>query len=233
VSTRALAAPLLYQDPSLLTISAFNDNGQLRYASDPSAVYRSDFFPGLGWLLSRRLWEELGPKWPEEKGFWDDWMREPPQRRGRSSIRPEVSRSRTFGQKGTSMSQFYTKYLAPIQFDPSGGVSWIGRDLTPLLKEKYEANFHALLKMARVVLLNEALALGHSADADGAPVRVMYSSAKELKTISHELGIMEDLKAGVPRTGYHGVIQLRMGRTPVLLAPSYKVDQDITKPITT
>jgi alpha-1,3-mannosyl-glycoprotein beta-1,2-N-acetylglucosaminyltransferase len=67
-------APLLYQDASLLTVSAFNDNGQPRYASDETAVHRSNFFPGLGWLLTRRLWDELDAKWPEEKGFWDDWM---------------------------------------------------------------------------------------------------------------------------------------------------------------
>lgn len=68
------AAPLLYQDASLLAVSAFNDNGQPRYASDETVVHRSDFFPGLGWLLTRRLWDELDAKWPEEKGFWDDWM---------------------------------------------------------------------------------------------------------------------------------------------------------------
>jgi len=28
---------------------------------------------GLGWLLTRRLWGELKGKWPDEKGFWDDW----------------------------------------------------------------------------------------------------------------------------------------------------------------
>ena len=42
------------------------------------------------------------------------------------------------------------------------------------------------------------------------------------------LGLMEDLKAGVPRTAYHGVILLRMGGRRVFISPSYKVDQDIT-----
>ena len=27
-------------------------------------LYRSDFFPGLGWMLKKNLWEELKPKWP-------------------------------------------------------------------------------------------------------------------------------------------------------------------------
>ena len=33
------------QDESLLCVSAFNDNGQEKYASDPEAIHRSDFFP--------------------------------------------------------------------------------------------------------------------------------------------------------------------------------------------
>jgi alpha-1,3-mannosyl-glycoprotein beta-1,2-N-acetylglucosaminyltransferase len=29
------------------------------------ALYRSDFFPGLGWMLTKDLWQELSPKWPK------------------------------------------------------------------------------------------------------------------------------------------------------------------------
>ena len=76
------AAPLLDADPTLLCVSAWSDNGQAKYAADASALYRSDFFPGLGWLMTRRLWDEVGGRWPDERGFWDDWLREPPQRRG-------------------------------------------------------------------------------------------------------------------------------------------------------
>jgi alpha-1,3-mannosyl-glycoprotein beta-1,2-N-acetylglucosaminyltransferase len=28
-------------------------------------------------MMSRKLWNELHPKWP--LGFWDDWLREPEQ----------------------------------------------------------------------------------------------------------------------------------------------------------
>ena len=27
-------------------------------------LYRTDFFPGLGWMLTKALWKELKPKWP-------------------------------------------------------------------------------------------------------------------------------------------------------------------------
>ena len=105
-------AALLRKDPSLWTVTAWNDNGLERFAKDPAKLYRSDFFGGLGWIMTRRLWEELGPKWP--KGYWDDWMREPPQRKGRSCIRPEVSRTTTFGKEGSSNGQFFDSHLSKM-----------------------------------------------------------------------------------------------------------------------
>lgn len=65
-----------------------------------SILYRTDFFPGLGWMMTKELWDELGPKWP--RSYWDDWVRAPEQRANRACIRPEVSRTRTFGKKGVS-----------------------------------------------------------------------------------------------------------------------------------
>lgn len=34
--------------------------------------------------------------------YWDDWMRRPEQRKDRACIRPEISRTRTFGKIGVS-----------------------------------------------------------------------------------------------------------------------------------
>lgn len=82
-------APLLDQDSTLLTVSSFNDNGKEGKIKDPTRVLRSDFFPGLGWMMNRKLWDtELASKWPG--GYWDDWLREPAQRQGRHILRPEV-----------------------------------------------------------------------------------------------------------------------------------------------
>ncbi|KAM7315863.1 alpha-1,3-mannosyl-glycoprotein 2-beta-N-acetylglucosaminyltransferase [Ixodes scapularis] len=69
-------------------------------AEDSEHLHRSDFFPGLGWMLTKDLWLELHTKWP--KSFWDDWIRQPEQRRDRACIRPEVSRTKTFGKIGVS-----------------------------------------------------------------------------------------------------------------------------------
>lgn len=83
-------------------ISAWNDNGKEGLINTTAAdlLYRTDFFPGLGWMLSSKLWAELSPKWPTS--FWDDWIRNPEQRKNRACIRPEVSRTRTFGKIGVS-----------------------------------------------------------------------------------------------------------------------------------
>lgn len=60
----ASTSKILDKDPSLLAVSAFNDNGHL--VNDPKRLVRSDFFPGLGWMMTRSLWkDELEAKWPE------------------------------------------------------------------------------------------------------------------------------------------------------------------------
>ena len=45
-------APALDADPTLLAVSAYNDNGGARLAGNACAVYRTRWFPGLGWLAS-------------------------------------------------------------------------------------------------------------------------------------------------------------------------------------
>lgn len=59
--------PLLVSDNSLWCVSAWNDNGKAGLVDDNAAdvLYRTDFFPGLGWMLTRQLWTELSPKWPK------------------------------------------------------------------------------------------------------------------------------------------------------------------------
>ena len=59
---------LLHDDETLMCISSWNDNGKQELVSDSKSFFRTDFFPGLGWMLSRRLWTELKPKWPG--AFW-------------------------------------------------------------------------------------------------------------------------------------------------------------------
>jgi len=65
-------------------------------------------------MINKRIWEELSPKWP--KGYWDDWLREPENRKGRHTLHPEICRTYHFGEKGTSNSQ-YSSYLTNIHLN--------------------------------------------------------------------------------------------------------------------
>ena len=44
------------------------------------AQFRTSYFPGLGWMMRRQLWEELSPKFPRQA--WDHWFRLPTTAQG-------------------------------------------------------------------------------------------------------------------------------------------------------
>ncbi|NWI39129.1 MGAT1 acetylglucosaminyltransferase, partial [Picathartes gymnocephalus] len=207
--------PLLQRDPSLWCISAWNDNGKegLVDAGHAELLYRTDFFPGLGWLLLAELWDELEPKWPP--AFWDDWMRQPEQRRGRSCVRPEVSRTMTFGRKGVSHGQFFDQYLKFIKLNDRF-VPFTQLDLSYLKKEEYERLFLQQVYSAPEVKLEE---LQKDAGRDLGPVRLQYRGRDSFKALAKALGLMDDLKSGVPRAGYRGVVSFVCRGRRVFLAP--------------
>ena len=55
----AATAPLLDADPSLYCVSSWNDHGQKQFVTDSTRLLRSDFFPGLGWMLTREIWQDI------------------------------------------------------------------------------------------------------------------------------------------------------------------------------
>lgn len=184
---------------------------------DPSKaelLYRTDFFPGLGWMLLKEMWDELEVKWPS--AFWDDWMRQPEQRKDRSCIRPEISRTITFGRKGVSLGQFFDQYLRYIKLN-TDFVPFTKQDLSFLLKEKYDERFIMEVYSAPLVKI-EDLQQGGSLRGPG-PYRVQYSSRDSFKVFARNLGVMDDLKSGVPRTGYRGIVSFLYRGRRLFLAP--------------
>uniref|UniRef100_A0A3P8U465 Alpha-1,3-mannosyl-glycoprotein 2-beta-N-acetylglucosaminyltransferase n=1 Tax=Amphiprion percula TaxID=161767 RepID=A0A3P8U465_AMPPE len=207
--------PLLKSDPSLWCVSAWNDNGRDGYVDPGKAdlLYRTDFFPGLGWMLVREVWDELEPKWPAS--FWDDWMRQPEQRRDRACIRPEVSRTLTFGRQGVSLGQFFDKYLRYIKLNTEF-VPFTKLDLSYLKEETYKQNFEKEVYSAPVVTY-EAVKQGQLTGPG--PFRLQYSSKDSFKIMAKNLGVMDDLKSGVPRAGYRGVVSFISRGRRIYLAP--------------
>ncbi|KAJ8599347.1 hypothetical protein CTAYLR_005357 [Chrysophaeum taylorii] len=208
----AAVAPILDADKTLLAASAWNDNGQAGKVKAPDKVVRSDFFPGLGWMLTSDVWRELEPKWPE--GYWDDWLREPAQRKGRHVLRPEICRTFHLATRGTSNNQ-YGAFLKKIQLYEGDPVDFVARrdELAKTLDlEAYDTRFGNDLRNARLLASPDDLA---SLSGPGA-VRIEYVTVEDrpgasFPALARRLGIMDNVKAGVPRAAYRGVVQFWHG----------------------
>ncbi|KAH8397097.1 hypothetical protein KR215_008529 [Drosophila sulfurigaster] len=207
---------LLKQDPSLWCVSAWNDNGKANVVDTtrPDLLYRTDFFPGLGWMLTKELWQELSVKWP--KSFWDDWIRHPEQRKDRVCIRPEISRTRTFGKIGVSNGLFFDKYLKHIKLSEDF-VQFSKINMSYLLKDNYDKAFLKQVYVLPLVTFDE---LRRNLIALEGPVRIQYNNRDQYKRITRMLGLMDDFKSGVPRTAYHGIVSFYYNKRRVHLAPN-------------
>lgn len=205
--------PLLLTDKSLYCISAWNDNGKQQYISDPEAVYRSDFFPGLGWMMTKEVWQELGPKWPA--GFWDDWIRAPEQRRDRACIRPEISRTYTFGKMGASGGQFFDSHLKFIVLN-SKFVDFKAKDLDYLRKGNYDKEFLDRVYSSELIGRHDLLSIPEGSKKS---VRIEYGNNGDFESIANQLRLMADFKAGVPRGAYFGVVPFKYRGCQAYLAP--------------
>ena len=116
----AQTAKYIHQDSSIYAISAYNDNGMQGKVKYDNLVYRTDFMIGLGWLVSRRIWEdEWQHKWP--RSHWDHFLRADNNRRGRQIIFPEVPRIYHSGYTGThSTVALYERYFRNHLLNPNG-----------------------------------------------------------------------------------------------------------------
>uniref|UniRef100_A0AAG5D4J8 Alpha-1,3-mannosyl-glycoprotein 2-beta-N-acetylglucosaminyltransferase n=1 Tax=Anopheles atroparvus TaxID=41427 RepID=A0AAG5D4J8_ANOAO len=208
--------PILKRDKSLWCVSAWNDNGKdgLIDVNAHDLLYRSDFFPGLGWMMTKDLWDELAPKWP--KAFWDDWIRQPEQRKERACIRPELPRTRTFGKVGVSNGLFFDKHLKYIKLSEEF-VSFTKSNLTYLLKSVYDDAFLKVVYQSPVVTLDE---LKRGMVMTREPVRIVYHTKEQYKRATKNLGLMDDFKSGVPRTAYRGIVSFFYSGQRVYLAPN-------------
>lgn len=114
--------PVLDSDPTLWCISSWNDNAMKGLVKpDPTKVYRTDFFLGLGWLMRRDLFQnELEASWPPT--HWDHWMRQPEISKGRECLFPQIPRNHNIGKIGVhSDEELYNRYFRDVAFntDPS------------------------------------------------------------------------------------------------------------------
>uniref|UniRef100_A0A1I8BJ63 Alpha-1,3-mannosyl-glycoprotein 2-beta-N-acetylglucosaminyltransferase n=1 Tax=Meloidogyne hapla TaxID=6305 RepID=A0A1I8BJ63_MELHA len=212
--------PLLELDKTLFCVSAWNDNGVPEFIdkTENKLLYRSDFFSGLGWMMTRDFWKEINSHWPP--GFWDDFIREPEQRKNRSCIRPELSRTAMtdFGQKGASGGLFFNRHLKRI-FLNQQSADFNKLDLSYLLKQKYDSSFLQKVYFLKNISLNEILMKNEKENGQN-EFRIEYENMDDFLNIARKIGIMADTKAGVPRTAYLGIISFFLKGNRIFIAPS-------------
>ena len=190
-------AHLLDQDPTLWCVSAWNDNGLKQVASDLEALYRTDYFPGLGWMLKKSLWDELRLKWPESPSTgWDHWMRLSEQHKGRECVFPEVPRTQHIGVEGTNIHEAPGQSMADIYaFASRGPIPF--PNTQRLGQPQYET------WVAQQIKSSPRIPVQRAGQAVGGGV-VLYT-AEEYYSLQTQLGLRVDS----PRGTYRGVIPLR------------------------
>lgn len=196
--------PLLRADPDLFCVSAWNDNGGGKLVQNPEEVFRTDFFPGLGWMMEKTLWEEVRDRWAV--AYWDEFMRRGDVRKGRQCIRPEISRSYTFGfEKGQATSQGQFKnHLEGIRLNDVA-VNWASKDLSFLASSKaFDDHLESRLRAAKQIRFNDNVA--QAAPSESVEIRILYDDKKDYKQVATQFGLMPDEKEGVRRMSYRGVI---------------------------
>lgn len=103
ISYFAQTARLLDDDVTLYCISAWNDNSYRHSSADPALLYRTSYFPGLGWMMKKSiLIDEMMPAWkPTWTSWdWDMWFRTEDVALYRECVVPDVSRTYHFAYLG-------------------------------------------------------------------------------------------------------------------------------------
>ena len=164
--------------------------------------------------MSKALWDELSNKWPV--AYWDDWLREPAQRKGRHTIRPEVCRTFHFGKVGVSAGQ-YSEYLNNIELN-SDFVSFTELSLDYLTVDNWDKLYlqdvqHALLITKDNFETKRRNLVASGQTVDNIQFKIEYTSLDGYEptsfvNIAHWAKCMDNIKANVPRTAYHGIVSL-------------------------
>ncbi|KAH7725358.1 UDP-GlcNAc:a-3-D-mannoside-beta-1 [Aphelenchoides avenae] len=217
---------LLYDDPTVWCVSAWNDNGNPKIADRKRSeqLYRTDFFPGLGWMMTSKLWLELSDNWPSN--FWDDWLRRQDTRKDRVCVRPEVSRTvhnMQVAGKGSS-GGMYKAYLSSMQL-PEAAVDFSLVDVDRMKKQRFDADFGQRILDAKPITMTE-LNASQGLSSQNA-YRVVYNDPREFRQISKKFKLMYDIRSGMARTAYYGVVPFMLDGVRIYLIHK---NLDLTKP---
>ena len=163
-------------------------------------------------MLTRKVWDELSPRWPA--AYWGDWLREPKQRRERHIIRPEISRTLHFGFHGVSNAQ-YNEFLSNIQLN-SEAVPFTQLDISYLHKDNWDKYYLSSVRSSKRVTPQTF----HQEMRQGVKeMNVAYRDNDHYVQVAAWAGVMGDIKAGVPRGAYRGIVTTYLDGVKLHLVP--------------
>lgn len=215
------SAWLLEEDPSLFCISAWNDNGFSAVATDERQLLRTDYFPGLGWMLRNETWDLIRDRWPKAPTTgWDHWIRHASGLRPRECVLPEVSRTHHFDEHGTNVKtgNDIAKQLRNMRQSslPPNELTAFERLLYPI----YEEELHKEVRNAQLV-----------ASPDDCKDHHMVYKMAYVREVYRTLATRLQIYKSQPRGAHHGIV---ITREPTSQARLYLVDrrqsQDLLPP---
>ena len=204
------SAWLLEADPSLWCVSAWNDQGFPHTAQDPHRLLRTDYFPGLGWMVPASVWSELRAKWPEAPTTgWDHWMRLSSTSKGRECVAPEINRSRHASKRGTNVVD--NKPFERFTFERTGVASF--GDTSYLMRQRHDSALAESMRTATRLSWPGAWGGGKAFESaigwvnalPSAPAQMLIYRREEYKTIAKALGLWGENQ----RATHNGTITLR------------------------
>ncbi|KAF0990715.1 hypothetical protein HZS_1817 [Henneguya salminicola] len=215
-------SPLLENDESLFCISAWHDNGLAQYAHgniypvhiDPYKFMRTDLFPGLGWMLTRRFWDEIKSNWP--KAYWDEYLRISDSRKNRTCIYPEISRVRNFGSVGMNEIIFFDNFIKPI-INNVFPVNYDLVNLKKLSKSEFEQDFYHAFNNS--VDITQQQYFGLEDFSKKISYKIKYSSKSEFEQIYKYLAITHTTRYTLPRASYNRITHLNRNTHHLFLYP--------------
>jgi len=220
---------LLEEDPTLFCVSAWNDNGVAGQVSDERRLFRTDYFPGLGWMIRSETWRQIRDAWPEFPSTgWDHWLRHGSGLHPRECIAPEVSRTHHLAVKAGTNVRRGTPAAKRLQSMPVSHLApgKLG-DLAYLLPDNYDAELRARVRSARRVTADDVPSL-----AAGQEYVLPYSREDYAPLAKAFL-----LAPAQPRTAHRGLIITRHPPSGAVvfmvdrrLGEQLLPDQDVWKP---
>ncbi|PAA49065.1 hypothetical protein BOX15_Mlig021685g1 [Macrostomum lignano] len=219
----------LDSDESIFCVSAWNDNGQIGLVTeDPQLLHRTDFFPGLGWMINRRHWLQIREFWPKTQ--YDDFLRHYMMNNSLVCVRPELSRTFNIGRNGGRSSEpgksyaygdiFYHNYLSRMALN-TFNVTLTKSAIDKVIGRSAD---HDLDKFARSLpAMNVSQLLSMPVQELPPAVRLRYATVNDFIELALSIGAIPEVWFGAPRASILSISMVSVRGSRVFIVPDKRL----------